>query len=159
MSLNYPASFFLFKLFLSFSIDISGDIRPFELDFGSTVSMIVSPDYLLDSSEFDFSEMVPEKRRQPRRAAKASKPTKSSKAKKSSTKPESTSKDKTADTLPRKVIIHKGNKFYCDSQSDRKLIWKCSTSRFTNCTAQLTTNLNCNKIVAAGEHDHADNTE
>lgn len=123
--------------------------------------MIVSPDYLLDSSEFDFSEMVPEKRRQPRRAAKASKPSKSSKAKKSAAaKQDTTGKtDKTADTLPRKVIIHKGNKFYCDSQSDRKLIWKCSTSRFTNCTAQLTTNLNCNKIVAEGVHDHANNCD
>lgn len=109
--------------------------------------MVVSPDFLLDSCEFDLSESAPEKRKQPRRAAKV---------KKVPSKEKAPEKD---GTLPRKVIIYDNNKFYCDSQRDRKLIWKCSTSRFTNCTAQLTTNLHCNKIVAAGTHDHANNTE
>lgn len=110
------------------------------------MSMVVSPDYLLDSGEFNLSDLVPEKRKQPKRAAKGK-------------KVKEQSKEKLLDSLPRKVLIHKGNKFYCDSQLERKLIWKCSTSRFTNCTAQLTTNLNCGKIVADGIHDHANNTE
>lgn len=106
---------------------------------------------------------MPEKRKQPKRAAKTTKSARSkgkkSRAKDSTAAAAAATKEKTGDNLPRKIIIHKGNKFYCDSQNERKLIWKCSTSRFTNCTAQLTTNLNCNKIVAAGTHDHADNTE
>lgn len=126
--------------------------------------MIVSPDYLLDNSDFNLRDLIPEKRKQPKRAAKTSKTGRASKSKKggsggSRAKETVKTPAKDGDSLPRKIIIHKGNKFYCDSQSDRKLIWKCSTSRFTNCTAQLTTNLLCNKIVAAGTHDHADNTE
>lgn len=144
------------------------DIRPFELDFGSaSVSMVVSPDYLLDNSDFTLRDLIPEKRRQPRRAVKTTKTGRTAKSKKGARTRDTSAnasggKDGGSgggDSLPRKIIIHKGNKFYCDSQSDRKLIWKCSTSRFTNCTAQLTTNLNCNKIIAAGTHDHADNTE
>lgn len=137
------------------------------MDFGAaSVSMVVSPDYLLDNSDFTLKDLIPEKRKQPRRAVKTTKTGRASKSKKGTgrTKDPSKASGKDGgsgggDSLPRKIIIHKGNKFYCDSQSDRKLIWKCSTSRFTNCTAQLTTNLNCNKIIAAGTHDHADNTE
>lgn len=125
--------------------------------------MIVSPDYLLDNSDFNLRDLMPEKRKQPKRAAKTPKTGRASKSKRGSgggAKETAKAPGKEgSDSLPRKIIIHKGNKFYCDSQSDRKLIWKCSTSRFTNCTAQLTTNLNCNKIIADGTHDHADNTE
>lgn len=135
--------------------------------------MVVSPDYLLDNSDFTLRDLIPEKRKQPKRAVKTTKSGRASKSRKGGsgggrtkdTSSKASGKDGGSggggggDSLPRKIIIHKGNKFYCDSQSDRKLIWKCSTSRFTNCTAQLTTNLNCNKIMADGAHDHADNTE
>lgn len=132
------------------------------MDFGASVSMIVSPDYLLDNSDFNLRDLIPEKRKQPKRAAKTPKTGRASKSKRGAGRTKETAKTPGkdgGDSLPRKIIIHKGNKFYCDSQSDRKLIWKCSTSRFTNCTAQLTTNLNCNRIIEAGTHDHADNTE
>lgn len=134
------------------------------MDFGASVSMIVSPDYLLDNSDFNLRDLIPEKRKQPKRAAKSPKTGRASKSKRSSgtggrSSKEMANKTPGGDSLPRKIITHKGNKFYCDSQSDRKLIWKCSTSRFTNCTAQLTTNLNSNRIIEAGTHDHADNTE
>lgn len=128
--------------------------------------MIVSPDYLLDNSDFTLKDLIPEKRKQPKRAAKTPKSGRASKSKRGGRRTKETASiapgkdggDKDGG-LPRKILIHKGNKFYCDSQSDRKLTWKCSTSRFTNCTAQLTTNLNCNRITEAGTHDHADNTE
>lgn len=150
----------LFTLFSQCPFKLSKiDIKPFELDFGASVSMIVSPDYLLDNSDFTLRDLIPEKRKQPRRAVKTTKSGRASKSKKARTKETANAPAKEGDSLPRKIIIHKGNKFYCESQSERKLIWKCSTSRFTNCTAQLTTNLHCNKIVAAGTHDHADNTE
>lgn len=70
--------------------------------------------------------------------------------------------DKEYDNLKRKIMIYKWNKYYCDRQIDSKLIWKCSTSRFTNCTAELMTELNDqirSDIIESGTHDHANNTE
>lgn len=99
--------------------------------------MIVSPDYLLDNSDFNLRDLIPEKRKQPKRAAKTPKSGRASKSKRGGSGGRTKETAKTpgkeggggGDSLPRKIIIHKGNKFYCDSQADRKLIWKCSTSR------------------------------
>lgn len=131
-----------FERYLFYSIEM----RPFVLDFEALTATSLTP--IIELSDCD-SDKKPKrrskKREQPKRTVKIR------------DKPKTTDKD--SDILPRKMLIYKGNKFYCDSKSDRKLIWKCSTSRFTNCTAQLTTKLNCSQITLEGAHDHANNTE
>lgn len=125
------------------------DIKPFVLDFEALTASSLTP--IIELSDCDPFDKKPDKRstskkrEQPKRTAKQSDKLKTA--------------DKDSDALPRKMLIYKGNKFYCDSKLDRKLIWKCSTSRFTNCTAQLTTKLNCSQISFVGAHDHANNTE
>lgn len=110
-------------------------------------SFIDCSNYQFDSTE-NSSDEPSTKRKQPKRTAK-----------KQNIK---TVPEKECDNLKRKIMIYKGNKFYCDRQTDRKLIWKCSTSRFTNCTAELMTKLNDrngSQIIETGIHDHANNTE
>lgn len=124
-------------------------MTPFLLDFEALTASSLTP--IIELSDYEPIHKKPErrstskKREQPKRTAKLH------------DKPKPVDKD--SDTLPRKMLIYKGNKFYCDNKSERKLIWKCSTSRFTNCTAQLTTKLNCSYIAFEGAHDHANNTE
>ena len=124
----------------------STDIKPtFTLDlYPASPSTIDCSNYQDDCTE-SSSGKSPEKRKQPKRAAKVPKIKINS--------------EKDNDNVPRKVLIYEGNKFYYDQKIDRKLIWKCTTSRFTNCSAQLTTKLNGSQINATGSHDHANNTE
>lgn len=144
----------LHRMFISFSF--TTDLRPFELNFDTlptSPSIIDCSNYELNY-EVNFVDESSNKRKQPKRTVK--------------TRRTKTVPEKESDSLPRKILIYNDNKFYCDRKADRKLIWKCSTSRFTNCTAQLTTKyaaatattLNDSHIIAiTGTHDHANNTE
>lgn len=120
-------------------------MRPFVLDFEALTAIPLIEYGVPEPRNKRNTRKTPvQKRKQPKRSGKLQQP--------------KNDPEKDGDNLPRKVMIYKGNKFYCDSKSDRKLIWKCSTSRFTNCTAQLTTKPN-GTIMLAGTHDHANNTE
>lgn len=61
--------------------------------------------------------------------------------------------------LSSKTMVYDGNKYYLFRKTGRTSYWNCSTSRFTNCTAQLKTNSKRSEPIAIGSHDHANNTE
>lgn len=124
----------------------STDIKPpFLLDFYPETPLAIDcSNYQADCAE-SSSGKSPEKRKQPKRAVKVPKIKINS--------------QEDNDNVPRKVLIYGGNKFYIDRKIDRKLIWKCTTSRFTKCSAELTTKLNGSQINATGSHDHANNME
>lgn len=61
--------------------------------------------------------------------------------------------------LSSKTMVHDGNKYYLFKKTQRTSWWNCSTSRFTNCTAQLKTSSKRSEPIAIGSHDHANNTE
>lgn len=124
----------------------STDIKPtFTLDFSPASPLSIDcSNYQLDCTE-SSSRKSSVKRKQPERAAKVPKIKINS--------------EKDNDNVPRKIMIYEGNKFYYDREIDCKHIWRCTTSRFTKCSAQLTTKLNGNQIDATGSHDHANNME
>lgn len=117
------------------------------MNFDTLATLIDCSNYQFDS-RVNSSDEPSKKRKKPKRTAK--------------TKNVKIVPEKECDNLKRKIMIYKGNKFYCDRKTDRKLIWKCSTSRFTNCTAELMTKLinrNDSQIIETGTHNHANNTE
>lgn len=117
-------------------------------------SPIEFPNYESDDDDGDGMDLddhdSSNKRKQPKRAAKVGKV-------QSTTKNQS--QEHHHDSTSRKMMVYQGNKFYRDRKLHRKLIWKCCTSRFTNCTAQLTTTLNGKSVILDGSHDHANNCE
>lgn len=68
-------------------------------------------------------------------------------------------KEKQKDTPVCRTLVYNGNKFFLYKKTNRKWLWRCSTSRFTNCTAELNTNPKGNEPLEVGSHDHANNTE
>lgn len=147
--------FSFFRLFVSYL-----DIRPFELNFDAFLTISSSPlefpDFESDDNDAEIPDSDSSKRKQPKRAVKAGKTSKLSKVGKVTKNQQPTEE---GDNTARKVMIYQGNKFYRDKKVNRRLIWKCSTSRFTNCSAQLTTTLNGKQVILKGSHDHANNTE
>lgn len=81
------------------------------------------------------------------------------KRKRNSKRNTSTAKEKQKDTPVCRTLVYNGNKFYLYKKTNRKWHWRCSTSRFTNCTAELQTNPKGNEPLEIGAHDHANNTE
>lgn len=137
------------------------DIKPFELNFDAifttSSSPIELPDYDNDN-ETGLQDYDSNKRKQPKRAAKVGK-AKSSSQGPGQSQSQSQSQPDDGNNTSRKMMIYQGNKFYRDKKLNRRLIWKCCTSRFTNCTAQLSTKPNGKQVILEGSHDHANNTE
>lgn len=71
-------------------------------------------------------------------------------------RPEPSDRDK---KLRPKTMAFQGNRYFLHKENQRNNIWKCSTSRYTKCTAQLKTDINGANIRVTGLHDHANNIE
>lgn len=58
-----------------------------------------------------------------------------------------------------KTMAYQGNRYFLHKENPRNNIWKCSTSRYTKCTAQLKIDINGENVRVTGLHDHANNIE
>lgn len=64
-----------------------------------------------------------------------------------------------ANSLARKKLIYNGNSFYRHSETGRKIHWRCSSFRLTQCMVRLHTDNSGNMQLIRGKHNHENNSK
>lgn len=65
----------------------------------------------------------------------------------------------TVNRMARKKLIYDRNSFYKHSETGRKIHWRCSSFRLTQCMVRLHTDNSGNMQLIRGKHNHDNNSE